>query len=319
MVSIDYYSDFWELDQLPDTLSTTVITRTKAHFAHYGIPDKVITDNGPQFRSQEYERFAKDWDFTHITSSPYHSQSNGKAEAAVKIAKHLIRKASKDHQDPYLSILNWRNTPTEGSEYSPAQKLHSRRTRTLLPTTVTLLQPAVAKHVEEEIRFKRQRTKLGYDKAARSLPELRIGQGVRIQPVEYGGEWKKATVVRKVGERSYLTRTESGSVYRRNRKFLRVTDEEITELNVSDKANSEVTVDLPTTPIGTPIARQEQPEEITSDPSTVPGQHRTERESTSDSATEITHPPSEQAAQTIIRSGRSVRPPARYNDFINIS
>jgi len=56
-------------------------------FARYGIPEKVITDNGPQFRSQRYEDFAKQWEFDHVTTSPYHSQSNGKAEAAVKIAK----------------------------------------------------------------------------------------------------------------------------------------------------------------------------------------------------------------------------------------
>ena len=149
LVTVDYYSDFWKLDYLSDTSSATLIEHTKAHFARYGIPDKVISDNGPQFRSQEYASFAKAWDFTHITSSPYHNQSNGKVEAAVKIAKILLHK---DYGDPYLAMLNWWNTPTESSEYSPSQKLHSRRTRTLLPTTVTLLYPAVARNVENEIK-----------------------------------------------------------------------------------------------------------------------------------------------------------------------
>ena len=121
LVTVDYYSDFWELDYLPDTSSATVIEHTKAHFARYGIPDKVISDNGPQFRSQEYATFVKTWGFTHITSSPYHSRSNGKAEAAVKIAKSLLHK---DDSDLFLAILNWRNTPTESSEYSPSQKLY---------------------------------------------------------------------------------------------------------------------------------------------------------------------------------------------------
>ena len=149
LVTVDYYSDFWELDYLPDTSSATLIEHTKAHFARYGIPDKVISDNGPQFRSQEYATFVKAWVFTHITSSPYHSRTNGKAEGAVKIAKSLLRK---DDSDPFLAILNWRNIPTESSEYSPSQKLHSRRTRTLLPTTETLLYLAVARNVEDEIK-----------------------------------------------------------------------------------------------------------------------------------------------------------------------
>jgi len=49
---LDYYSDFWELDAVNGTSSDTIIKCTKAHFAHYSIPEKVITDNGPQFRAQ---------------------------------------------------------------------------------------------------------------------------------------------------------------------------------------------------------------------------------------------------------------------------
>ena len=132
-----------------------MIAKTKEHFGRYGIPETVISDNGPQFCSHEYTAFAKDWDFTHVTSSPYHSQSNGKAESAVKIAKSLLKKARMDDADIHLAILNWRNTPTESIKYSPSQKLHSRRTRTTIPTTRELLQPEVAKNVVDEICIRR--------------------------------------------------------------------------------------------------------------------------------------------------------------------
>ena len=155
-----------------------------------------------------------------MTSSPYHSQSNGKAESAVKIAKTLLKKARKDDADIYQAILNWRNTPTECSEYSPSQKLHSRRTRTTIPTTKELLQPEVAKNVAKEIRIRRQHTKLWYDRTAKALPELVVGQGVRMQSLTAGGQWRRATVIKKVSERSYLTQIEEGQVYRRNQKYL---------------------------------------------------------------------------------------------------
>ena len=58
LITVDYYSDVWELDAVTDTSSETIIEHTKSHFAHYGIPVKVITDNGPQFRAQVYEEFA---------------------------------------------------------------------------------------------------------------------------------------------------------------------------------------------------------------------------------------------------------------------
>ena len=138
LITVNYFSDFFKL---PDTLSSTIITMTKCRFGWYGLPEKVISDNGAQFCSQEYSKFAKDWNFTYVTSLPYHNQSNGKAESAVKIAKLLLKKVKRDGTDIYLSILNWRNTPTDASDYSLFQKLHSRRTRTTLPTANELLLP----------------------------------------------------------------------------------------------------------------------------------------------------------------------------------
>uniref|UniRef100_A0A9J8B237 Gypsy retrotransposon integrase-like protein 1 n=1 Tax=Cyprinus carpio carpio TaxID=630221 RepID=A0A9J8B237_CYPCA len=99
-----------------------------------GIPDIVISDNGPQFSSQEFQKFSDHWAFLHKTSSPGYPQSNGKAESAVKTAKRLMRKAQMSRQDPYLAILDHRNTPTHGLSTSPAQRLLSRHTKTLLPT-----------------------------------------------------------------------------------------------------------------------------------------------------------------------------------------
>ena len=87
LVTVDYYSNFWELDELEsDTTSETIIMKLKAHFARYGSPTQVISDNGPQFISEAFQRFATQWDFEHLCSSPGHQRANGKAESAVKTA-----------------------------------------------------------------------------------------------------------------------------------------------------------------------------------------------------------------------------------------
>jgi len=70
---VDAFSGYWEVDKLLQTTSQAVIDVTKQHFAHYGISDRVYTDNGPQFDCAEYTRFANDWQFEHYASSPYHS------------------------------------------------------------------------------------------------------------------------------------------------------------------------------------------------------------------------------------------------------
>ena len=58
--------------------------------------------------SQEFQAFDKEWEFEDTMSSPYNSQSNGRAESPVKIAKRLFKRSA----DPYMALLEWRNTPT---------------------------------------------------------------------------------------------------------------------------------------------------------------------------------------------------------------
>ena len=111
LITVDYYSGFWEVDALPDTTLHTVINNVKAHFVHYGIPDVCISDNGPHFSSEEFKAFRHKWQFEHKTSSPGYHQSNGKAEQAVRAAKTLMKEAKKAGTDPHLSHLSHRNTP----------------------------------------------------------------------------------------------------------------------------------------------------------------------------------------------------------------
>ena len=118
METVDYYSNFWEVDRLTSTTSAAIILKLKNHFARYGCPDRLISDNGQQFASSEFTKFAKEWDFKHRTNSSGNSKANGKVESAVKTAKRLIRKALDSRTDPYIAILDYQNTPTQGMESS---------------------------------------------------------------------------------------------------------------------------------------------------------------------------------------------------------
>lgn len=225
LVTVDYYSDFFELDLLPDTTAATVINCLKQHFARHGTPEVVVTDNGPQFKAVEFHQFACDWEFQHVTSSPYHSQSNGKAESAVKIAKNMVKKCNKNQDDLWKSILDWRNTPTVDMASSPSQRLMSRRTRHSLPMSQELLQPKLVDDVTDKVKFKRQKAKFYYDRTTKELPELEIGQPVRMRATtDPEKKWSYGTCVDNVGKRSYLVEVNNRQ-YRRNRKDLRATKE----------------------------------------------------------------------------------------------
>ena len=228
MITVDYFSNFWEIHRLTSTTSSAIVLKLKNHFARYGCPNRLISDNGPQFVSSEFRKFANEWDFEHRTSSPGNSKANGKVESAVKTAKNLLRKALSARTDPYIAILDYRNTPTQGMESSPAQRLMNRRTRTLLPTTKTLLQPSVPqseRDVQQLNRRQFQQCKY-YNQHARDLPPLKEGDVVRIKPFRLGSkEWKKGTITSKLDERSYMVETPDGDTYRRNRYHLRQTKE----------------------------------------------------------------------------------------------
>ena len=63
LVTTDYKSNFLEIDHLPNTSSKTVIHKLKAHFARHGIPDTVVSDNGPQFSSSDFAHFSTKYGF----------------------------------------------------------------------------------------------------------------------------------------------------------------------------------------------------------------------------------------------------------------
>lgn len=220
IVLVDYYPNFLEVSELPDTSASLVIQFLREQFSRHGIPDILVTDNVSQIVSQEFIQFATDWEFNHVTSSPRYPKSNGKAESAVKVAKNVFKKARKDGRDPWLALLDYRNTPTEGTNSSPAQRLMSRGTRTLLPTATSLLHPKVVEGVDEQIKQKKQKAKYYDDRTAKILPEIEVGQEVRVAPTERNKPWKRATCVQKLSGRSYLVKTSKETV-RRNRQSLK--------------------------------------------------------------------------------------------------
>ena len=105
MVAVDHYSDFYETDHLPTIQSSAVIQASKQHFGRHGIPHTLITDNGAQFTSDLFRTFSRTYGFNHVTTSPSWSQSNGRAEAAVKSAKHILLTAEDVDFASNLSVI----------------------------------------------------------------------------------------------------------------------------------------------------------------------------------------------------------------------
>ena len=80
---MDYFSKFIEVNYWASLASSETIRALKSVFERHGIPEVVRSDNGPRYDWAEFAKFAKDWEFKHVTRSPLYAQSNGEAERAA--------------------------------------------------------------------------------------------------------------------------------------------------------------------------------------------------------------------------------------------
>ncbi|UYV72761.1 K02A2.6-like [Cordylochernes scorpioides] len=224
LVVVDYFSRFIEVVRLTKLSSEAVVDHCKAIFARHGIPDIVISDNGPQFRpstTSAFTKFASEVGFRHITSSPKHPQSNGQAEAAVKIVKNLMKK----NKDPVLALMEYRATPLANG-LSPAELLFGRKIRTMVPCTSSSLTPKTVDQSklrgEEEQRKMAQKTAFDRRHAATKKAELIAGEKVWVKDLRaWGSVLEKASA-----PRSYIVETPVGT-YRRNSLLLASSQQQV--------------------------------------------------------------------------------------------
>ena len=209
LVTVDYYSNFIEVDLLTTLTSANTIHLLKKQFSRYGIPRMIVSDGGPQFSSQEFDLFTNNLGITHVTSSPMHQRANGKAESAVKIMKNLLIKTHKEGGDPDEAMLQQRNTPRQDTARSPAEMMFNRKTRSFIPTINS-------KPNDEVIRIKRENRKDSvkkyHNRKSRNLSELDVGQAVFFQHVE-GQNWKWAEITQILGPNTYQVKGLDRGIY----------------------------------------------------------------------------------------------------------
>ena len=304
LVVCDYFSNFIEVENLQTTTTRAVCKVFRALFARYGVPDTLITDNGPQFSSAEFVTFTKVWSFEHSTSSPHYPQSNGKAENAVKTVKRLFTKCRESGQSEYRALLDWRNTPTEGVGTSPAQRFFGRRCKTLLPMTRFQLEPQYST-ADDSRALKGQKAKqeLYYNRSAKDLTPIPRGAAVRMR-LPGQTMWTPGVCMGQCGPRSYKVRVGDRD-YRRNRRQLVHSGEQppVDTPYVEQSVTAEPVVretDIPT--------EQQVPETLTSSGSESP---TTTEVHTPDDPTPPTLPP-------LRRSERARRPPDWITNYASV-
>jgi len=217
LVLEDFYSRFPEVREMRSLTARESVEICKSFFSRHGVPEEVRSDCGSQFQEldqSEFRRFAKEWGFTHVTSSPRYPQSKGFAESAVKTVKKLLKK----NTDPYKALLEYRATPLFNG-FSPAELSMGRKVRSILPMDRSRLLPTLVNQETLREREEKRRTtqKEHFDRrhGAREKDEFGVNDDVWIKDLRVWGK-----IQSKAGTpRSYNVRTPDG-VYRRNSSHL---------------------------------------------------------------------------------------------------
>ena len=215
LIVIDSHSKWLEVLPVRAATSEETIEKLGRLFSTFGIPDKIVSDNGSVFTSGEFEAFLKNNGIVHIRVSPYHPSSNGLAERAVQIFKKAIERQREGTIETKLSrlLFSYRTTPQSTTTISPAEMLFGRK----LKTRLDLLHPDLQSKVKSNIA----RQKEAHDRNTK-LRQMEIGNRVYVRSFKKGPYWVEGEIYKELGPLSYLVKLTNGNILKRHVDHLRL-------------------------------------------------------------------------------------------------
>lgn len=201
-IVVDSHSKWAEAFKTKTITSHFVVEKLRELFCRYGIPDMLVSDNGRQFTSKEFEQFTTANGINHVFTPPGHPATNGQAESFVKMIKKSILACLKDEKpDAFDTIINrflfdYRNTKHCTTAETPAKIFFNRTVKTRFSS----LRPPL---IKEKI-IQSQAKSIKNHKGKREI-NFAGGQNVFIRDYRNPNKpsWSRATIKNKLGPRSY--------------------------------------------------------------------------------------------------------------------
>ena len=91
-ILVDVHSKWVEVQVVLLTSAAATINKLRMIFATHGLPNTIVSDNGPAFISAEFKEFLQCNGIEQVLSPPYHLSSNGLAERTVQTVKQGVKK-----------------------------------------------------------------------------------------------------------------------------------------------------------------------------------------------------------------------------------
>ena len=167
-----------------------------------------MTDNGPQFTSDEFRRFVRSSGVKHTFSAPYHPASNGAAERAVKLIKKALEKNQRGTLSERLEdiLRQYRITAHTTTGVSPAELFLGRK----LKCSLDLIRPDMERSVKEK-----QRAQQAAHDGKTPLRTFQVGDSVYARDYRSQCRWRRGRVVAVLGTRVYHVEVD-GVIWKRH-------------------------------------------------------------------------------------------------------
>ena len=212
----DYFSKFPFLFQVKTMSFANLKDHLEELFSVEGIPDEIMSDNGPPFNGKEFSSYLKGLGIRHTTSSPNYPRSNGFIERQIQAMKRLIEKANSTGRSHQEALTGLRAQPLGDGLPLPSEILHGRSlvTRKASPVDLTAFRQSL-------IALQAKYTK-SHDKARRAKTQRALVIGEEVYFLSGKNEWQIGIVTGTIDTgRSYNILTDEGTSLRRNRSHLK--------------------------------------------------------------------------------------------------
>ncbi|KAK2428579.1 hypothetical protein QL285_027093 [Trifolium repens] len=106
LVAIDYFTKWVEAASYANVTKQVVVRFIKKEIIyHYGLPNKIITDNDTNLNNKMIKKLFETFKIEHHNSSPYRPKMNGAVQAANKNIKKILQKMVKTYKDWHDMLL----------------------------------------------------------------------------------------------------------------------------------------------------------------------------------------------------------------------
>ena len=131
LIVVDAHSKWSDVIPMKSATALTTVQTLQTLFSRFGVPESIVSDNGPQFVAVEFQEFCKRNRIRHILIAPYHTASNGLAERCVQTFKRGLKKFSEGIAEDQMArfVLQY-ITPHTTTGRCPSELLFRRKLRT---------------------------------------------------------------------------------------------------------------------------------------------------------------------------------------------